>query len=47
MLHISVQVELEDRVRVGLAVLLDRLEDPDHSCGDVVCFIGSFFGSAN
>ena len=23
------------------AVLLDRLEDPDHSCGDVVCFIGS------
>ena len=41
MLHISVQVELEDRVRVGLAVLLDRLEDPDHSCGDVVCFIGS------
>ena len=26
------------RVRVGLAVLL---EDPDHSYGDVVCFIGS------
>ena len=29
------------RVRVVLAVLLDHLEDPDHSCGDVVCFIGS------
>ena len=32
------RARVRGRVRVGLAVLL---EDPDHSCGDVVCFIGS------